>query len=42
MFDLRPCDGICKNQIGCSEGFQIIRRKKKIPHYVITPKCRCQ
>jgi len=42
MFDLRPCYGICENQIGCSQGFRIIGGKKKIPHYVMAPKSRGQ
>ena len=42
MFDPRPRYGICKNQIGCSQGFRIIGRKKKIPHYVMAPKSRGQ
>ena len=42
MFDPRPRYGIYKNQIGRSQGFRIIGRKKKIPHYVMAPKSRGQ
>ena len=42
MFELRSCYGICKDQIGGPQGFGIIGRKKKIPHYVMTPERRGQ
>ena len=42
MFDLRPCYRVRKNQIGGSQVFRIIGRKKKIPHYVMTPNRRGQ
>ena len=42
MFDVRSCYGICENQIGCSQAFRIIGRKKKIPHYMMTPNRRGQ
>jgi hypothetical protein len=42
MFDPRPSYGIYENQIGRSQGFRIIGRKKKIPHYVMAPKSRGQ